>query len=123
MFDCCNQTTEFCRFNDIAQLLRTRMGRCGEFANCFTFLCRCLDYDARYVVASFDHVWTEVYSVSQRKWIHVDPSDNVVDAPLIYEHGWKREVDYIIAYSKDDVQDVTWRYTSSYDQVRTSALR
>lgn len=60
MFDCCNETTEFSRFNDISQLLRTRKGRCGEFANCFTFLCRCLDYDARYVVASFDHVWTEV---------------------------------------------------------------
>lgn len=76
-----------------------------------------MDYDARYVVASFDHVWTEVYSVSQRKWIHVDPSDNVIDAPLIYEHGWKRDVDYIIAYSRDDIQDVTWRYCSDYEQV------
>lgn len=39
---CCNTVTEFHRFNDIAKLLQTRSGRCGEWANCFTFLCRCL---------------------------------------------------------------------------------
>lgn len=57
---CCNTSTKFCRYNDIVELLKTRKGRCGEYANCFTFLCRCLDYDARLVHANFDHVWTEV---------------------------------------------------------------
>lgn len=59
---CCGQETKFYRYNDIAQLLVSRKGRCGEYANCFTFLCRCLDYDARLVHSLFDHVWTEVKS-------------------------------------------------------------
>lgn len=61
---CCNTQTKFYRYNDVAQLLLTRKGRCGEYANCFTFLCRCLGYEARLVQATFDHVWTEVISIS-----------------------------------------------------------
>uniref|UniRef100_A0A1B0DG01 Transglutaminase-like domain-containing protein n=1 Tax=Phlebotomus papatasi TaxID=29031 RepID=A0A1B0DG01_PHLPP len=114
---CCATVTRFVRYEDVATLLTTRTGRCGEYANCFTFLCRCMGYEARYVAATFDHVWTEVYSVTQKRWIHVDPSDNVVDAPLMYQHGWKRNVDYIIAHSNDDVQDVTWRYCNDHSQV------
>ncbi|XP_053965850.1 peptide-N(4)-(N-acetyl-beta-glucosaminyl)asparagine amidase [Anastrepha ludens] len=113
---CCGQDTKFYRYNDVAQLLVTRKGRCGEFANCFTFFCRCLDYDARLVSPRFDHVWTEVYSESQMRWLHVDPSDNVVDSPLMYQHGWKRSIDYIFAYSCDEIQDVTWRYANNHKQ-------
>lgn len=36
----------------------------------------------------------------QKRWLHIDPSDNVVDAPLMYQHGWKRDVDYVIAFSR-----------------------
>ncbi|XP_065369389.1 peptide-N(4)-(N-acetyl-beta-glucosaminyl)asparagine amidase [Calliphora vicina] len=111
---CCGQETKFYRYNDIAQLLVSRKGRCGEYANCFTFLCRCLDFEARIVHSLFDHVWTEVYSESQLRWLHVDPSDNVVDSPLMYQHGWKRNIDYVFAYSCDDIQDVTWRYCNNH---------
>ncbi|XP_017017610.1 peptide-N(4)-(N-acetyl-beta-glucosaminyl)asparagine amidase [Drosophila kikkawai] len=115
---CCGQESKFYRYNDISQLLVSRKGRCGEFANCFTFMCRCLDYDARIVHSHFDHVWTEVYSEAQMRWLHVDPSDNVVDSPLMYQHGWKRNIDYILAYSRDDIQDVTWRYTNDHQKIR-----
>uniref|UniRef100_A0A034V3S8 Peptide-N(4)-(N-acetyl-beta-glucosaminyl)asparagine amidase n=1 Tax=Bactrocera dorsalis TaxID=27457 RepID=A0A034V3S8_BACDO len=113
---CCGQETKFYRYNDVAQLLVSRKGRCGEYANCFTFLCRCLEYDARIVHSRFDHVWTEVYSETQARWLHVDPSDNVVDSPLMYQHGWKRPIDYVLAYSCDDMQDVTWRYVNNHKQ-------
>ncbi|XP_017000574.1 peptide-N(4)-(N-acetyl-beta-glucosaminyl)asparagine amidase isoform X2 [Drosophila takahashii] len=114
---CCGQESKFYRYNDISQLLVSRKGRCGEYANCFTFLCRALDYDARIVHSHFDHVWTEVYSEAQMRWLHVDPSENVVDSPLMYQHGWKRHIDYVLAYSRDDVQDVTWRYTSDHQKI------
>lgn len=115
----CNVTTEFPRYNDIEKLLVTRTGRCGEYANCFTFLCRCLGYDARYVYSTSDHVWTEVYNHSKKRWIHVDPSENVFDLPLMYEHGWKRKLEYVFAFSKDDVQDVSWRYSNKHKEILT----
>jgi peptide-N4-(N-acetyl-beta-glucosaminyl)asparagine amidase len=113
----CRVITEFPRFNDIEKLLITRKGRCGEFANCFTFLCRALGYDARYIFSTSDHVWTEVYNHSKKRFIHVDPSDNVFDSPLMYECGWKKKLEYVIAFSYDDIQDVTWRYSNQHDQL------
>lgn len=114
----CNIITEFPRYNDIEKLLVTRSGRCGEFANCFTFLCRCLGYDARYIFCTADHVWTEVYNHTKKRFIHIDPSENVFDSPLMYEHGWKKELDYVIAFSWDDVQDVTWRYSNQHEKLQ-----
>ncbi|XP_017045655.1 peptide-N(4)-(N-acetyl-beta-glucosaminyl)asparagine amidase isoform X2 [Drosophila ficusphila] len=114
---CCGQESKFYRYNDISQLLVSRKGRCGEYANCFTFFCRCMDYDARIVHSHFDHVWSEVYSDAQMRWLHVDPSENVVDSPLMYQHGWKRHIDYVLAYSRDDIQDVTWRYTNDHQKI------
>lgn len=114
---CCNTISEFYRYNDVQKLMQTRQGRCGEFANCFTFICRCLGFDTRYVYSTSDHVWTEVYSHHKKRWVHVDPSENVIDSPLMYEHGWNRNLSYVLAFSKDDVQDVTWRYSNKHDEV------
>lgn len=36
----------------------------------------------------------------------------------MYQHGWKRKVDYILAYSHEDIQDVTWRYTNNHAETR-----
>ncbi|KAI5709412.1 hypothetical protein M8J76_017347 [Diaphorina citri] len=55
----CNIDTLFQRFNSISDLLESRRGRCGEWANCFTFLCRALGYRVRLVHDATDHAWTE----------------------------------------------------------------
>lgn len=78
----CGAVRRFARYTKISTLLRTREGRCGEFAHLFYAIIRVLHdqkipgwehVDARYVWNSEDHVWVEAWSDTEGRWVHVDP--------------------------------------------------
>jgi peptide-N4-(N-acetyl-beta-glucosaminyl)asparagine amidase len=116
--DNCGHETRFARYNNPEKLLETRTGRCGEFANCFTLMCRSLNFDARFVLDWTDHVWTEVYSNAQKRWLHCDPCENICDSPLVYECGWNKKLSFCIGISHYEVQDVSWRYSKDHNSLK-----
>ena len=108
----CGAESRFARLNSPRVLLsESRTGRCGEFANAFTCCAVACGFEARYVLDTTDHVWSEVWSVEQGRWLHVDPCEKKIDKPLLYEKGWGKKLVGVFAFGRDEVLDVTRRYT------------
>ena len=68
-----------------------------------------------------DFVYLQVWSDAEDRWLHVDPGETV-DKPLVYEAGWGKKLTYVIAFSKDEVQDVTWRYSKNHQETKSRRL-
>ncbi|THD21348.1 Peptide-N(4)-(N-acetyl-beta-glucosaminyl)asparagine amidase [Fasciola hepatica] len=109
----------FPRYNNVNTLLCTRLGRCGEWANCLTFLLsvcarpvkECASNASvlpwfpacRYISDWTDHVWCEVWLEDEHnpghfRWVHCDPGGET-DQPLLYEDGWGKKLTYVFAYT------------------------
>ena len=108
----CETQTNFPRYNSCSTLLDKRCGRCGEYANLFGIYCRAVGLETRYVIDWTDHVWTEVFI--EGNWMMVDSCEGVVDEPSMYEAGWGKKLNYVVAIGNYSVVDVTPRYTRQF---------
>lgn len=122
--DCKSASTffEYSRFHGPLALFDTKnnrkavMGQCEEFSRAGHALLALLGYETRYVLDFTDHVWIEVRIPKGPKgeWIHADPSEGVMDQPLMYETGWGKQLTMIFAFTPWTVEHVTSRYTKDY---------
>ena len=88
-----------------------RKGRCGEFANAFTLALRALGFEhVRWVLDHTDHVWTEYWSDSLKRWIHCDSCEAAFDEPHIYSEGWKKQLGHVFGFGLTGIMDVARRY-------------
>ena len=76
----------------------TRRGRCGEFANCKALVLRSMGFEVRHITDWTDHVWVEVYSDAQQRWIHCDKDEN-----YLYERAMSKKLTYIMAFNYEEV--------------------
>lgn len=122
--DCGNSSKffEYARFHGPMALFDTSsdrhgvMGQCEEFSRAAHALFAALGYEVRYVLDFTDHVWVEVQLPKGKdgKWLHADPSEGVLDSPLMYEKGWGKQLTMIFAFTPSTVEHVTSTYTESY---------
>lgn len=114
---------EFSRFHGPLALYETSanrhgvMGQCEEFSRAAHALLSSLGFETRYVLDFTDHVWVEVRMPRGENgvWLHADPSEGVIDEPLMYEKGWNKKLTMIFAFTPGFVEHITSRYTTDYE--------
>lgn len=111
----CGAITRFPRYNDVCKLIETRKGRCGEFSNVFGAILKTLDFDVRLACDLNDYIWVEYWSDEKGKYVHVDPCENIIDAPLTYEKDWGKKETWVIAVGESQCADVTAKYTQNVE--------
>jgi transglutaminase-like putative cysteine protease len=97
------------RNTDPMKILDYGKGRCQEFSLLYVALCLANGYESRFVIDVYgDHTWAEVKL--QGVWVHVDPSDQIVNDPYRYERDWHKDLPLVLAFENSSCEDVTTNY-------------
>ena len=115
----CGSTIIFPRYVRILKIAETRIGRCSEWSILFGAILNSLSIQTRIVHDYLDHCWNE--SLINKKWIHVDSTLNYpisFNHPHYYEQNWGKEYEYILAFSANNIEDVTKNYTEKWQIIQ-----
>jgi peptide-N4-(N-acetyl-beta-glucosaminyl)asparagine amidase len=122
----CNYEYTFPRYGEILKIAETRTGRCSEWSMLFGAILSSLGIKARIVHDFLDHCWNEAILLSDGKWVHID---STLDYPIslnhtyYYEENWRKEYEYVLAFSTDKIEDVTQRYTLQWEAIEQRRLK
>jgi peptide-N4-(N-acetyl-beta-glucosaminyl)asparagine amidase len=114
----CSYEYSFPRYGQILKIAAARTGRCSEWSILFGAIMNALKIEARIVHDFLDHCWDE--AMINGKWVHIDSTLEYpvsLDHPHYYEQNWGKKYEYVLAFSKYSVEDVTQRYTQNWDAV------
>jgi peptide-N4-(N-acetyl-beta-glucosaminyl)asparagine amidase len=114
----CNSSQVFPRYGEIENISFNRVGRCSEWSFLFGAILNSLGIRARIVHDFLDHCWNE--SLIDGQWIHVDSTlayPISYNNPHYYEKNWNKQYLYVLAFSNDDVMDVTINYTNILESI------
>jgi hypothetical protein len=117
----CNYEYTFPRYGEILRLAETRTGRCSEWSILFGAMLSSLGMKSRIVHDFLDHCWNEAMLSPDGQWVHVDSTLDYpisLNHPYYYEENWGKEYEYVLAFSADNVEDVTQRYTLQWNTVQ-----
>jgi peptide-N4-(N-acetyl-beta-glucosaminyl)asparagine amidase len=128
IFHCnnCNYEYSFPRYGEILKLAETRTGRCSEWSILFGAMLSSLEIKARIVHDFLDHCWNEAILSPNGEWVHVDSTLDYpvsLNHPYHYEENWKKEYEYVLAFSVDKIEDVSQRYTLQWDAIKQRRLK
>ena len=136
VFGCntCNYEYKFPRYGEILKIAETKTGRCSEWSMLFGAMLSSLGIKARIVHDFLDHCWNEAMfsssspssSIEDGRWIHVDSTLDYpisLNHPHYYEENWRKEYQYVFAFTADKVEDVTKTYTLKWETVQQRRLK
>ena len=113
----CEAITRFPRYLSTRKINETKTGQSIESTVLLGCILNALGFQPRVVCnMEYDRMWLEVYVDALETFIHVDPTEGVVDAPYIYEQ-WGRKCRWVVAVGAHDCTDVTARYTRNAEEV------
>lgn len=109
-------------------IAKAKIGRCSEWSFLFGATLSSLGIKTRIVHDFIDHCWNEVILPSSQEdniWIHLDSTLDYpisLNHPHYYEENWKKEYQYVLAFTSDKVEDVTKTYTLKWEKIKQRRL-
>jgi peptide-N4-(N-acetyl-beta-glucosaminyl)asparagine amidase len=129
IFGCntCNYEYAFPRYGEILKIAETKTGRCSEWSMLFGAMLSSLGIKIRIVHDFLDHCWNEAMLPQEdERWVHVDSTLDYpisLNHPYYYEENWRKEYEYVLAFTADKVEDVTQRYTLQWETIQQRRLK